>query len=169
MKISLKNLLPSLTTLYKKFFSAKIKQESINYVPEGHKVTRFVFSKGHYSKEKNTLKYGTFMPPKKNPDEISVYDIENLGERTIWEIGSKHVAVARNKNIKGRGDLLESAVNTIFNSTKNKKLYVERDTVVHERHANIRNIETSDGESKVIAKKLALATKDNLYFPFVFL
>ena len=128
-------------------------------------ISRFIFFNSHCSRNKNRLNPQSFFPPKKSPNEISVYDIHGLNDDTVWEIGNKFVASKRKKEIVARGDMLVSDVNSIKNENNGNYLYVERDKSIHYLHANIKNIHTRDGEKKIIAMKLALATKDKIFFP----
>ena len=135
----------------------------IELVPENHFVCRFIFTKDHYSVKKSKLKHPAFYPSKKRPNEISVCDIKGLKEQQIWDIGNKYVASERNKPILARGDVKVSMVNAIENPSNDQNLYVWNNKTPHERHANIMNVETKEGGRKVLAKKLANLTKDNLH------
>ena len=83
-------------------------------------VTRFVFSKSQVNFSKNKLKYTAFIPPKKYPNEISVFRNSTLTEEKTWEIGFK-VAEKREKPLLGRGDLLVAEV-SILSVVVSKKM-----------------------------------------------
>ena len=55
------------------------------------KLTRFISSKSGFSIAKKEVSYRAFIPPSKNPQELSLYRISTLTEIEIWEIGRKYV------------------------------------------------------------------------------
>ena len=121
-------------------------------VPPDEKLTRFISSKSGFSQKRNEVSYRAFIPPKKKPEEISVYCISSLAkkENEVWEIGRKYVQ-GENK-IKARADLLADVV-------YENDLEVVSDPQVHELHANIKSIPLNKEERDEILRELALASK----------
>jgi len=54
----------------------------MNIKPD-EKLTRFIFSKSNFSLQKNRVKYGAFIPPQENPNEISVYRTSSPTESQV--------------------------------------------------------------------------------------
>ena len=79
-------------------------------VPPDEKLTRFISSKSGFSIAKKEVSYRAFIPPKKNPQELSVYRISTLieDENKIWEIGREYVQ--GEQTIKARADFLAEVV-----------------------------------------------------------
>ena len=92
------------------------------------KLTRFIFSKRHFSVEKKIVKYGAFIPPPDSPD-LSVFCISALSEKEVWEIGWRNVETEK-RRLKARADLFVSNV-------YENNLEVVPDPQPHELHANI--------------------------------
>lgn len=115
------------------------------------KLTRYLFSKNHYSPQNNRVKYGAFLP--NSNGKTSVFRISKLSEKKIWNIGETQVASSIGKSIKGRGDILARYV---FLS----KLEILPDNNPP-RHANIVGWPDEKAEQKIIA--LELAENANLY------
>ena len=99
----------------------------MNVAPD-EKLTRFISSKSGFSIDKKMVSYRAFIPPRKSPQELSVYRISTLTENEIWEIGKKYVQ--GEIKIKARADFLAKVV-------YENNLIVIADTQVHELHANI--------------------------------
>ena len=51
----------------------------------GEKLTRFIFSKRHFSVENKTVKYGAFVPPPNSAD-LSVFHISSLSESEVGRL-----------------------------------------------------------------------------------
>ncbi len=70
--------------------------------------TRFLLDrKNDYSSQKHIVKPRAFLP---RNGEVSVFDTEALSESHVWDLGERHVAIPRNRTLKGRADLDASAV-----------------------------------------------------------
>ena len=110
-------------------------------------ITRFIFSKSHYSSEKGKVKYGAFVPPQPNP-KISVFRIRRLSQLQIWSIAEKQISPSRPSSLKARGDL---AVKNVFELN----LDFIPDTETHHRHANISGWPDSRDEVVQLAGELA--------------
>ncbi len=108
-------------------------------------VTRYIFSKSHYSAENRRVKYGAIMP---KGDRASVYRTTNLNPSDIWDIGQRFVADPSQRTLYARGDILESDVLEV-------DLTIEPDTQIHLLHANIIGWPDYKAEKILIAKKLA--------------
>ncbi|MYA69456.1 hypothetical protein F4009_10980 [Candidatus Poribacteria bacterium] len=119
-------------------------------VPPDEKLTRFISSKSGFSIGKKTVSYRAFIPPRKNPQEISVYRITTLTENEIWEIGKEYVQ--GENQIKARADFLAKVV-------YENSLIVIADTQVHELHANISPLPTDREDRDEILRELALASE----------
>lgn len=116
-------------------------------------VTRYIFSKKHFSKKNYTVKYGAFFPPPKHDkNRISVFRILYLSESEIWTLGQKEVAKKRKKTLLARADML---VNNIIIIGLNIK---PENKGMHYRHANI-IFPDNEIESKEMATELALKSK----------
>ena len=116
----------------------------------GEKLTRFIFSKRHFSIANKIIKYGAFMPPP-NSTDLSVFHISSLSESEVWKIGRRHVETEK-RRLKARADFL--AGNVYENN-----LEVVPDTQPHERHANITPFPADRSARDRIARKLALASE----------
>ena len=121
-------------------------------VPPDEKLTRFISSKSGFSIAKKEVSYRAFIPPKKNPQELSVYRISTLieDENKIWEIGREYVQ--GEQTIKARADFLAEVV-------YENNLKVVADTQVHKLHANIMSLPTNREDRDEILRELALASK----------
>ena len=122
----------------------------MNVLPD-EKLTRFISSKSGFSIAKKEVSYRAFIPPRKNPQEISVYRISTLTEENkIWEIGREYVQGAN--EIKARADFLAEVV-------YDNNLIVIADTQVHELHANIIPLPINKEKRDEILRELALASE----------
>lgn len=121
-------------------------------VPPDEKLTRFISSKSGFSIANKTVSYRAFIPPKKNPQELSVYRISTLteDENKIWEIGREYVQ--GEQSIKARADFLAEVV-------YENNLKVIADSQVHKLHANIMSLPTNREDRDEILRELALASK----------
>lgn len=123
---------------------------------------RYVFSRSNTLPSENKLKYNAFLPPDNYPDEISVYRVDHLNDKQVWDIGHRFVGNERNPPVPAyaRGDFNCAPVKRISKTdNENEYLYLEIETSPHERHANIRNVKLIDkGLKKVLAQKLANLT-----------
>jgi hypothetical protein len=118
-------------------------------VPHHDKLARFIFSKSHFAKEKNIVKYGAFIPDP-DRDDLSVFRISGLSRSEVWSIGRKHVQGTR--NLKARGDLFAEVVFA-------NNLEVVADEQGHPLHASITPY-PADKRSRIrIAMELALASE----------
>ena len=115
----------------------------------GEKLTRFIFSKRHFSVEKKVVKYAAFMPPPDSED-LSVFRISSLSESEVWAIGRENVQGER--TLRARADLSAEVVDE-------NNLEVIPDTNAHELHANITPFPTDKSARDRIARKLALASQ----------
>ena len=115
-------------------------------VAEGESVTRYIFSKRHFSKDNGTVKYGAYMPT--GTGEASIYRTTELGEPEIWKIGREYVEKSTNRNLRARGD---SAAAVIMDTG----LDIKPDNVPHPRHANIVNWPSPKDEQKLLAIQIA--------------
>lgn len=120
------------------------------------KLTRFIFSKSHFSVRNQTVKYGAFIPPPDSEDrsrcspDLSVYDISGISESEVWMIGRQYVQGIR--SIKARADLSVKDIHS--NSLK-----VISAPQPHERHANITPFPPDRLICEQIARRLALVSQ----------
>ncbi len=114
------------------------------------KLTRFIFSKRHFSVEKKIVKYGAFIPPPDSVD-LSIFCISALSEKEVWEIGWRNVETEK-RRLKARADIFVSNV-------YENNLEVVPDPQPHELHANITPFPIDRRERDHIARRLALASK----------
>jgi hypothetical protein len=114
------------------------------------KLTRFIFSKRHFSVEKKIVKYGAFIPPPDSVD-LSIFCISALSEKEVWEIGWRNVETEK-RRLKARADIFVSNV-------YENNLEVVPDPQSHELHANITPFPIDRRERDYIARRLALASK----------
>ena len=121
-------------------------------VPRNEKLTRFISAKSGFSVKNKTVSYRAFIPPKKNPQEISVYRISSLTEEEskVWEIGREYVQ--GESQIKARADFLADVV-------YENNLEVIADPQVHELHANIKPVPVNKEDRDEILRELALASE----------
>ena len=121
-------------------------------VPPDEKLTRFISSKSGFSIANKRVSYRAFIPPRKSPQEISVYRISTLieDESKVWEIGREYVQ--GENEIKARADFLAEIV-------YENNLIVIADTQVHELHANIMPLPIDKEDRDEILRELALASE----------
>ena len=121
-------------------------------VPPNEKLTRFISSKSGLTNGKKKVSYRAFIPPKKSPQEISVYRISTLikDESKVWEIGREYVQ--GEQKIKARADFLAKVV-------YENNLIVIPDMQVHELHANIMTLPLNKEDRDDILRELALASE----------
>ena len=119
-------------------------------VPKNEKLARFIFSKRHFSVEKNLVKYGAFMPPPDSED-LSVFRTSGLPDSEVWSIGREYVQGER--RLRARGDLLAASV------YMNNLRVIPAPSLPHELHANITPFPFNKHARDRIARKLASASK----------
>ena len=119
-------------------------------VPPDEKLTRYISSKSGFSVVKKQVSYRAFIPPKKNPQELSVYRISPLTENEVWEIGREYVQ--GENEIKARADFLAKVI-------YENNLIVVADTQIHELHANIMHLPIDKEDRDEILRELALASE----------
>ncbi len=119
-------------------------------VPPYEKLTRFISSKSGFSIQNKTVSYRSFIPPKRNPQELSVYRISTLTENKVWEIGKEYVQ--GENEIKARADFLAQVV-------YENNLIVIADAQVHELHVNIMPLPINREDRDEILRELALASE----------
>lgn len=119
-------------------------------VPLYEKLTWFISSKSGFSIQNKAVSYRAFIPPKRNPQELSVYRISTLTENKVWEIGKEYVQ--GENEIKARADFLAQVV-------YENNLIVIADTQVHELHANIIHLPIDKEDRDEILRELALASE----------
>ena len=113
-------------------------------------LSRFIFSKRHFSIENKTVKYGAFLPPPNSAD-LSVFIVSALTNGEIWMIGREYVQTAL-RTLKARADLLAEY---IYDSN----LTVVLDSQPHELHANITPFPLDKKERTALARRLAVVSK----------
>lgn len=122
------------------------------HVPPDEKLTRFINSDSGLTNGKKKVSYRAFIPPKKSPQEISVYRISTIieDENKVWEIGREYVQ--GEQRIRARADFLAKVV-------YENNLIVIADTQVHELHANIMSLPIKKEDRDEILRELALASE----------
>jgi hypothetical protein len=119
-----------------------------NTIAPKERITRFILSRTHFSKQNARAKVAAFLPP---PNlQMSVYRTETVDEAAIWEIGGKYVAKPQDRTIRARGDLLAGVILQVG-------LKVVPDTKPHKLHANIVGWPNAKDEQRMIAVELANA------------
>ena len=113
------------------------------------KLTRFIFSKSHFSKKNQTVKYAALIPPVDSRD-LSVFRISSISDSEVWRIGKEDVQ--GNRTLRARADLSVAQVDKI-------DLKVVPDTKAHILHANITPFPLDRITRQIIATKLADASK----------
>ena len=119
---------------------------SMDIVRPDEPLSRFILSKSHFSREKQRVKYGAFMPSSNG--ETSVFRTSNLTNNQIWNLGDTHVAQERRMQLLGRGDIQASAV-----FEKGLKIAADNNP---QRHANIKGWPGEKSERLLIATELAV-------------
>lgn len=119
------------------------------------KISRFIFSSDHFKVKEDGkhVLYGAFLPREKTKT-ASVYRISSLNESEIWEIDTKYVSGMRTdkKASKARADVLAKII--LENGLSLIPL-----SAPHPRHADISNYPGEKGQIKLIAIKIAEASK----------
>jgi hypothetical protein len=70
------------------------------------RLSRFIFSRRHFSDTQNIVKHGAFMPPVDG--KLSIFDTDGVEERTVWSIGQE-IAIERDQTLYARGDISTSS------------------------------------------------------------
>ena len=120
----------------------------MNVSPD-EKLTRFIFSKSHFSPKNQTVKYAAFIPPVDSRD-LSVFRISSISDSEVWRIGKEDVQ--GNRTLRARADFSVAQVDKI-------DLKVVPDTKAHILHANITPFPLDRITRQIIATKLADASK----------
>lgn len=151
-----------------------IQRYNVKTIPDGERVSRYLFSSNHYAAENSRVKHAAFMAPGNYPDEVSCYRTGTLDEPNIWALSDKYLG--RDKTCKGRGDVV---VGSFFaNSDNIKKLSDNPDAVLahvnetkfgfyiapypHPLHTNLRpypNVNIHKALHKAIAQVIAYHAK----------
>jgi len=76
-------------------------------VIEDEPLTRFIFSRSHFSAAQNRVKHQAFLPPADL--KLSVFRIESLSAGEIWKIGGE-VEAERTEHLHARADFTGDAV-----------------------------------------------------------
>lgn len=113
-------------------------------------LSRFIFSKRHFSIENKTVKYGAFLPPPNSAD-LSVFIVSTLTNEEIWMIGREYVQTDL-RTLKARAEL---QAEYIYDSN----LTVVLDTQPHELHANITPFPLDKKERTALARRLAVVSR----------
>lgn len=129
-------------------------REQADSVHPSERITRYIFSKRHYSETNNRIKHAAFMPSPKG--EVSVYRTDKLDDNEIWNIGEQYVATPPKRTIKARADILASII------TK-QKVCINPDTRPHPLHANIVDWPKEPDEQK--QRAIEMANRSDLYLP----
>ena len=66
------------------------------------RLSRFIFTEGHFSRTKKAVKHRAFLPP--GDGRLSVFDTEGVDEQEIWSIGGE-LAVQRTQTLYARADI----------------------------------------------------------------
>ena len=126
-------------------------------------ISRFVFSKRLISFKNQRLKHSAFLPPKRDPNNISVFRIDKLVESYIWCLAQKYVGRKRQKAVIGRGDLLVQNVYKLDFSEiglVDNSITVKKCTKSHLKHANIQYPKGLDDlKRRHIANKISMESK----------
>ncbi len=136
-------MIERIATFLSKLFSQKRS-------PTDSSVSRFILSKRHFSKEKNIVKHGAFLPIANSASgrlETSVFQTSGLRTGDIWKIGVNEVANKSGKNLYGRADVKTWNVEPLGLSV------IPDDQPP--RHANITGWPETRSEQKLFAIKLA--------------
>ena len=120
------------------------------------KVTHFIYSKQNYSS--NRVKHNAFKPPKKFPNELSVFKINNpeMDDGCIWDLGLNYGR--KDRKLLARGDLDVADIVDITDG-QGGWLKVLYDGDPHPRHGNIKDIPTQDSLRRAVAVELAQKAK----------
>lgn len=106
-------------------------------------LSRYVFSRSHFSPQTARVKYNAFMP---RQGEVSVFRIDQLSEKQIWTTGAE-IASGGNRKLHARGDIRALVV-------RESRLDVVSDEPPT-RHANVIGWPQEKSEQQLIAQQLA--------------
>lgn len=132
-------------TILKRYNHSPVKNHQV--------VTRFISNKRLHRKDAPRLHHNAFKPPKKYPDEVSVYKMLDMSDEDIWALADQHV----NKNVIGRGDILVSDIHSDNDSLKN--VVVLEAPYPHKKHANIKNIPIENSQRLAVSHRLSFYSK----------
>ena len=132
-------------------------QKKLNNIVENDEpLARYIFEKGHFSKENKRIKRHTFMPPK-GKATVSVIRRKDCPQDCVLKIGKK-MEKGRDNNLKAVGSILAEDVRSI------NGLDVESDiNEQHRRHANIKNFNNYN-KAKIRSLAQDLASKATLLY-----
>ena len=133
-------------TLRERFSKVQSAHDSKAAIGDDEKLTRYIFSTRHFSRQSPRVKAEAYMP---NRGEVSVFRIDGLNQAAIWKIGGD-VAMKRERTLYARGD-------TKVNDARKVGLDILQDEPPP-RHANLVGWPESDKpRQKVIALQIAAA------------
>ncbi|QXD13984.1 hypothetical protein GQ464_010990 [Rhodocaloribacter litoris] len=118
---------------------------STSKTPGDIPLARFLLQRSHFAPANHRVKYSAFMPNRDG--ETSVFDIHELTETEIWEMGRRYVAAPQGRSLCGRADTFVSIV-------ENLGLMVDFDDHPP-RHANITGWPHEKSAQKLKALELA--------------
>jgi len=119
---------------------------------------RYLLTARWYSRTKNEVKFAAFMPdpnPLTGVQETSIYQLSDLGEDEIWDLGEREVVAKRpGRRLHGRADISSDEVirHGLEININNNPL----------RHAAIVNWPDEESEQLLRATELALSSKLHL-------
>ncbi len=141
--------LKAIVKLFHQLSSIVLKEslsENADKSPNDENLSRFIFSKSHFNK--TGAKHAAFMP---RNAETSVFQVSNISEDEIWDIGVEHVGENMDPSLKARADILSGIVREIG-------LEIVPETSKHILHANITNWPTEKEDQLELAIDLAQAS-----------
>ena len=135
----------------------KMQKKLNNVVENDEPLARYIFEKGHFSKENKRIKRHAFMPPK-GKATVSVIRRKDCPQDCVLKIGKK-MEKGRDNNLKAVGSILTEDVRSI------NGLDVESDTRKgqHRRHANITKFNNYT-KAKIRSLAQDLASKATLLY-----
>jgi hypothetical protein len=116
-------------------------------VQDRENLSRFIFSRRHFSQQPARVKAEAFMP---DSGEVSVFRVDHLAETEIWRIGSS-VVRRESRTLHARGDILAHDV-------KRNSLDVVPSEPPPQHAAIVGWPENDKGRQKLIALELARAS-----------
>ena len=127
--------------------------ESAPPVTSEEELTRFLFSRHHFSKSENRVLADAFLPPPKPlPWQTSTYRTSTLSLDQIWQLG-EDVRGVRKQSLKARADIRASSV--VVKGTLRLLPTSEGITVSPQLHVDIVGWPDSPELQRMIATELA--------------
>ena len=80
------------------------------------RLSRYVLDPDHFRPNRalpDQLHFRAFLPARKRPDELSIFETDGLAELDVWERGDRHVGQPSGRQVLARGDFVTASLRGI--------------------------------------------------------